>query len=103
MKIDVEGYEAEVLRGGVCTIERLRPLVSGEFHNGLMSGHGDSFHDVWPTFEPLDYRCFSFHGRMSLVAQPAPSARLGNAVLCPAERVAGLLAAGVHIDETSSS
>lgn len=100
IKIDVEGYEVEVFRGAARTLARFRPLVYGEFNNQLMPLQGSSFLDAWSIFEPLGYRCFSFRDRLDLVEQPRPAASLGNAVLCPAERVPGLVNRGVRIDST---
>ncbi len=34
MKLDVEGFELEVLRGAQATIERDRPVIFGEFSAG---------------------------------------------------------------------
>ncbi len=98
VKIDVEGFEVEVLAGAGDTLRRLRPLVYGEFNNTLMPLRGATFHDAWSVFEPLNYRCFAFKGRLRLVERPDPPHDLGNAVLIPNEKVQPVLAAGVTID-----
>ena len=98
IKVDVEGFEVEVLRGANTALNRLRPVMYGEFNNGLMPQRGVSFRDAWSILSPLHYRCFSFTGRMRLVERREPPAELGNAVLIPGEKMEAVLAAGVTLD-----
>lgn len=95
VKIDVEGFEVEVLSGAVTVLERFRPVVYGEFNNQLMPQRGVSFRDVWSMFQPVGYKCFSFGARMHLVPRPDPPAHLGNAVLIPEDRIDAARAVGV--------
>lgn len=98
IKIDVEGFEVEVFAGAGDTLRRLRPVVYGEFHNGLMPLRGVTFRDAWAMFAPLDYRCFAFKGRLRLVERLDPPEDLGNVVLIPREKVDAVARAGVTID-----
>jgi FkbM family methyltransferase len=97
IKIDVEGWEVEVFRGAHRTLERMRPLVYGEFNNQLMPRLGVTFEDAWNIFRPLGYEAFAFVARLDLEHRPTPPSNFGNAVLVPSEKVDGLLAAGVHL------
>lgn len=53
IKIDVEGFEGEVLRGGLETIGRLKPDIICE----VLTGHGQA---VQETLGPLGYRFWRF-------------------------------------------
>jgi FkbM family methyltransferase len=86
IKLDVEGYEFEVLRGALRTIDRSRPIVYGEFHNVLMPRFGANFCNVAALFEPRRYRFFKFTGEFS-AHEVDPQPDHGNVVLVPAERV----------------
>jgi len=97
IKIDVEGWEVEVFRGARRTLERMRPVVYGEFNNQLMPTLGVTFEDAWEIFEPLGYEAFAFLARLHLEHRPSPPADFGNAVLVPREKVSGLMAAGVRV------
>jgi FkbM family methyltransferase len=90
IKIDVEGFEVEVFRGGQRTLGALRPVVFGEFNNTLLPARGQTFDDAWAIFAPLGYRCFSFLARLRLVERVDPPPDLGNVVLVPEERVRAL-------------
>ena len=53
MKIDVEGFEGEVLRGGLKTLKRLKPDIICE----VLRGHGEA---VQAALKPLGYRFWRF-------------------------------------------
>lgn len=53
MKIDVEGFEGEVLRGGAATLARLKPDIICE----VLRGHGEA---VQAALAPLGYRFWRF-------------------------------------------
>jgi FkbM family methyltransferase len=90
IKIDVEGAELSVLRGGMETISRFRPIIYGEFSAPGMPRFGTSFADVGTLLSPLQYVAMAFRKRLELVPVPYEAGR-GNAVLCPAEKVDWLL------------
>jgi FkbM family methyltransferase len=91
IKMDVEGAELDVLRGARQTIERFRPIVYGEFQLTLRDASAGTFADVADILEGLDYQPLAFVDRLRLVPVKYESGR-GNAVLCPRERLDGLLA-----------
>lgn len=86
LKIDVEGFEAEVFAGAAETVRRFRPVVYGEFHGEFMPLRGASFLDVWKVFADLDYVACSFRDALALVVHEQPLPTLGNAALIPRER-----------------
>jgi FkbM family methyltransferase len=89
-KIDVEGAELDVLRGGLESIKRFRPILYGEFNAGCMPHFGTTFADVGALMSPLDYRALAFKDRLDLEFVDFQPGR-GNAVLCPGEKADALL------------
>lgn len=61
MKIDVEGAEIKVLRGGHDTIARSRPKILFEVSKGLWEKQGTSHQEAVSFFDSIDYRLF-LHG-----------------------------------------
>ncbi len=53
LKIDTEGYELPILKGGVETITRFRPYIIGEAHPKL----SDSGSKIEEFLSPMGYRC----------------------------------------------
>jgi len=87
IKMDVEGYELEVLKGAAQCLAEQRPIIYGEFNNQLMPSIGVTFLDVVALTRPLGYRYFAFVDRCLTREVTEPDATLGNAVLVPTERV----------------
>ena len=58
MKIDIEGYEPEMLKGARATIERDRPIVFAEFNRERMAINGFTMDESWQWFSERAYRCF---------------------------------------------
>ncbi len=56
VKIDVEGFEDEVLRGAEATLTTRRPLVVCEFHDPLLRAAGTSAEELLQRFEAYGYR-----------------------------------------------
>jgi hypothetical protein len=56
VKIDIEGWEAQALRGMIATLRRDRPTVLMEFMPAWIRAAGDSPEDVLGLFESLGYR-----------------------------------------------
>jgi FkbM family methyltransferase len=98
IKLDVEGYEVEVLLGARRMLAALRPVIVGEFNNQLLPLRGWSFLDAWALVEPLGYRCFAFATGTHLVERGDPHPSIGDVALVPAERVDDLVARGIRID-----
>ena len=90
IKIDVEGAELTVLKGGMTTIERFRPIIYGEFSSQGMPKFGGTFADVGTLLSPLGYRVMAFRKRLDLVDVNFEAGR-GNAVLCPVEKARWIL------------
>lgn len=86
IKIDVEGYEYQVLKGGHELIKTCRPVVYGEFHNVLMPQNGYDFHDVLQLFKHNDYIVCQYVSDGELVEVENPSRNTGNAFFIPGER-----------------
>jgi FkbM family methyltransferase len=53
--IDVEGYEIQVLEGGMVSIERFRPLIVAEENKRLLD-YGRQYGDIERKLERLGYR-----------------------------------------------
>lgn len=56
IKIDVEAYEVQVLRGARKLIERCRPLLFVECHLNNLADNGESRESLLETFRNLRYR-----------------------------------------------
>ena len=86
IKIDVEGYEYQVLKGGQELIKTCRPVIYGEFHNLLMPQHGYNFHDVLHLFKQSNYLVCQYLSDNELVEIIHPSRDMGNAFFIPEDR-----------------
>ena len=56
VKIDVEGFESELVAGATSTLSRRRPLVLCEFHDPLLRAAGASSQRLLAQFEACGYR-----------------------------------------------
>lgn len=65
LKLDVEGFEAEVLIGATRTLTENRPTVVCEFHDPLLREAGTSAEGLLQRFESLGYRTQPPFGRPS--------------------------------------
>jgi FkbM family methyltransferase len=103
LKIDVEGYEVEVLRGLCRTLRECRPAVIIEVSDTTRRGVGDVrgllglFPDRYLPFEirprELSFGLFERPG-LRLAPLKSVPAHLTNALLLPEERVSALRAGG---------
>jgi FkbM family methyltransferase len=59
IKIDVEGYEAAVLRGARKTMTRVAPLLFLELHNEMIRSEGGDPGSVLDDLEEIKYEMFS--------------------------------------------
>jgi len=72
MKIDVEGWEREVLRGAAATLARTdAPVLQVEFTDAAAEAAGSSCHQLYHALEALGYRMYSFDQRQRTL-QPDP-------------------------------
>lgn len=66
IKIDVEGYEAEVLRGAKATIEKFRPRLFVEIDDLNLKDHGSAPKEIYDLLESLGYDLFQNNERTPL-------------------------------------
>jgi FkbM family methyltransferase len=62
IKIDVEGHEAAVIRGGCETLQRYSPLLFLELHNELIAMDGGDPNEVVDELYGAGYKVFSLDG-----------------------------------------
>jgi FkbM family methyltransferase len=74
VKIDVEGWELSVLRGGARTLAEQAPVILFEYDPAYLARSGSSEADLVASFEAADYRLVALHPRHA----PTPSSRLGE-------------------------
>ena len=56
IKLDVEGFEREVLAGAETTIRRFRPMIFCEFNDLILRDAGSSSHELLEAFAGLGYQ-----------------------------------------------
>jgi FkbM family methyltransferase len=65
IKLDIEGREAEFLRGGQATISRYRPIILTEINRWFYEKRGLDFDTLIPSVLPPEYRPFDLRaGRL---------------------------------------
>lgn len=62
MKIDVEAFECQVLRGARELIARCRPVIFLEVHFGNLPDNGESRQSLWDLLAEYKYRVKDFQG-----------------------------------------
>lgn len=62
IKIDAEGAELDVLKGGLNTFKIIRPLIILGLHPNFISNKGDSLQEIWDLIESCNYRVI-FEGK----------------------------------------
>jgi FkbM family methyltransferase len=74
IKVDVEGYEAAVLRGARQTLKDNSPILFLELHNEMVTSEGGDPHALLDMLDRLGYTTFSTDGevirRQAIVAKP---------------------------------
>ena len=96
IKIDVEGAELFVFRGGHRLLDQFRPIIYGEFNTYWLQNVGLTFCDVMTFFDSFDYAYFwSRQRQFHEVTESFLDGGIdhGDYLLVPKEKV-GLLAAG---------
>ena len=85
IKVDTEGNELNVLRGGRETLLRCRPLVVFEYDRRAWAVSGAGFEEVAGYFAGLNYS-LSLIGRRSLLPPPDPLPASANFLARPRRR-----------------
>jgi FkbM family methyltransferase len=59
VKIDVEGWEPNVITGMLKTLEEYKPMVFVEVNKGALARNGFTYHDIITPFKALGYENFT--------------------------------------------
>jgi FkbM family methyltransferase len=78
MKIDVEGYEVQVLRGARKLIERCKPLIFLEVHSASLPSVGESVESLLAVIGEIGYCVRDYDGKPVTYIDPGSMTR----VLC---------------------
>lgn len=63
IKIDVEGHEGDVLRGGIETLRSYKPLLFIELHPSLLRERGETCASISRIVESIGYECRDASGK----------------------------------------
>ena len=83
IKLDVEGWEARVLRGGARTIKRFKPAMMIELVGDQLARSGDDLDSVWSELLSWGYFPVVNHGGAEKVLRPALAPRDGDTFWLP--------------------
>jgi len=98
IKIDVEGMEWEVIKGGTATIAHFRPILYYETLEGFRQQRGfDCYNRIFETLRALDYRQFAIAKQGQFVeVSNLDSLASPNTLAMPAEKVEQFTAFASH-------
>lgn len=87
IKMDVEGFEVKVIRGGAETIRRCRPIIVAEVHAAALERQGSSRQELLQTLSGLGYTCCALEaGRpVAYRAEHFGSGEIHNVVAFPTD------------------
>lgn len=69
VKIDVEGYESNVLEGGDKTLRNFRPYIFIEVHKKHLSSYGSNITKVYEHIDDLNYNIYSIEGKKTSLSE----------------------------------
>jgi FkbM family methyltransferase len=69
VKIDTEGAEVDIIKGGEATIRRCRPVLSIEYGESSYAAYGKQRHTLYDLMTELDYRLFDLFGNPMATAE----------------------------------
>jgi FkbM family methyltransferase len=73
LKADVEGWEAHVIRGGLATLARFRPVLFLEVVEESLGRAGETPAAIWSALTPLGYRALRAPDWTPVAAYEGPS------------------------------
>jgi hypothetical protein len=59
IKIDVEGAELNVLKGGINTITKFNPVIVFEYEQGASDVYGVTPAEIWSFFDKVKYSVYT--------------------------------------------
>jgi len=84
IKIDVQGYEMNVINGAVSTIEKHRPYLFVEFEDHLLVNQGTSEEELQKRIESMGYMVKRFHEG---IPYQSPTGKCLDCVCIPLEKM----------------
>ncbi len=86
LKIDVEGFEPAVLRGGIKTIQRCRPTIIFEHVQSHIQRAGENRFSLEDYFRALEYDLFWFNDRVKPRPLPDIAVYSGDVLALPRKK-----------------
>ncbi len=90
VKCDVEGAELMVLRGGMATLRRFKPMIFLEVEECWTRSFGWTPDDVVRLLREIGYRHFYGLGEDGLKSQPESGTAINGGLLCSWEKMSGM-------------
>lgn len=81
VKLDVEGSEVQVMRGGAETIARFRPVIQLEVEEHALALQGNTRAELVDTIDSLGYEVFVFDARTAALRPPVDESELRSNVI----------------------
>jgi hypothetical protein len=86
IKMDIEGWEPEAIKGGQRTIERDRPIILSEFGRERMLINKFSITESWDYLvNQLKYDCYYLRGRERKLRRLTVAGNIENLFFIPSE------------------
>jgi FkbM family methyltransferase len=86
VKVDIEGSEEHLLRGGSQTLRRLRPILLIELNPPVLRRMGSSVEAVVSALRDLDYDVLDVERKKLIRFAGVPDGQLSNVICIPAEK-----------------